>query len=216
MIPYYILYFAIYSVFGWLYETVLCSLEARKAVNRGFLCGPYCPIYGCGAMLFLLFLGKESSLILIFIFGALIASAVEYSTSVVMEKLFDARWWDYSKFRFNLDGRICLGASMIFGAFSLLLIKYLHPYTVNIILRIPKVIVIALAAAFTVSFILDLFFTLRGFGGFGKEFAVGGELSRQEHRIVNAFPALRPTDESIVIPKAENNRLKSNKNQKTS
>ena len=184
MISYLIIYFAVYSVLGWIYETVLCSIREQRAVNRGFLNGPYCPIYGVGAMLFLALLKNESSALIIFIFGGIIASAVEYLTSFAMEKLFDARWWDYSHYRFNLNGRICLAASLIFGGFAVALIKVIHPYVKGVSATVPQVLIIALAGAFTLAFILDLFITLRGFGN------LTGTLSRQEKRLIKAFPML--------------------------
>ena len=85
----YFLYFILYSVIGWIYETALCSVKEKRFVNRGFLNGPYCPIYGTGAVLFILLLGREQSPLLIFVFGAIIASAVEYATSFFMEKIFN-------------------------------------------------------------------------------------------------------------------------------
>ena len=114
----YFFYFILYSIIGWGYETAMCSVRDRAFVTRGFLNGPYCPIYGVGAVLFLSLLGNEKSSVLIFIFGAMIASAVEYLTSFAMEKAFGARWWDYSDYKFNLNGRVCLGAAAVFGAFA--------------------------------------------------------------------------------------------------
>lgn len=104
------LYFFIYSFCGWLMETVLCSIREHRFINRGFLNGPLCPIYGCGILLILTFLlpvrdsipRAEAAVPVIFLAGAVLASAVEYFTSWAMEKLFHARWWDYSKHRFNL------------------------------------------------------------------------------------------------------------------
>ena len=110
------LYFFMYSFCGWLMETALCSFQEKRFVNRGFLNGPFCPIYGCGIVLILIFLlpvrdGIDKLWVavpVIFAAGAFLASVVEYFTSWLMEKLFHARWWDYSHFRFNLNGRICL------------------------------------------------------------------------------------------------------------
>ena len=184
MISYIIIYFAAYSVFGWVYETALCSIREKKAVNRGFLNGPYCPIYGVGAVIFLALLKNEGSELIIFIFGGIIASAVEYLTSFAMEKLFDARWWDYSSYPFNLNGRVCLAASVVFGIFAVALLKVIHPFVKKVILSIPHVLIIALAGAFTVAFILDLFITLQGIGD------MNGALSRQEKRLLKAFPTL--------------------------
>lgn len=123
----YFLWFVIYSVIGWMYESIYCSIENKKLMNRGFFNGPYCPIYGSGAILNLLFLNRSMHPVLIFLSAALITGMLEYLTSYVMELLFDARWWDYSDKRFNLNGRVFLLGIIAFGCFSLLLIEYLHP-----------------------------------------------------------------------------------------
>lgn len=122
-----IFYFMIYSVVGWIYETTLCSITDRRFVNRGFLNGPYCPIYGSGALLDVLVLGRIENPFLLFILGVLVTCSLEYLTSYVMEKLFKARWWDYSDKKFNIGGRVCLLGAVVFGLFSVVLIKLLHP-----------------------------------------------------------------------------------------
>lgn len=121
-----ILYFFAYSFCGWLMETVLCSIQEKRFVNRGFLNGPLCPIYGCGgALIFLLLLPVRDAIAspflavpLIFIAGVILASAVEYTVSYWMERCFHARWWDYSHCRFNLNGRICLSISLVWGVLA--------------------------------------------------------------------------------------------------
>ena len=102
----YFLYFIIYSFLGWLYESILCSITGKKLVNRGFLNGPVCPVYGFGALLIVLvFYGKETSLLPLFLSSMVLTSVVEYFTAVLLEKLFHARWWDYSGRPFNIHGR---------------------------------------------------------------------------------------------------------------
>lgn len=119
----------LYSFLGWCGEMVYCSLGQRKLCEkRGFLNGPICPIYGHGALLVLLVLdGGCENLAATFFFGALLTSAVEYFTSFVMEKLFHMRWWDYSEIRFNLNGRVCLRNSALFGAACVVLCHGLGP-----------------------------------------------------------------------------------------
>lgn len=131
-----ILYFFIYSFCGWLMETVLCSVRERRFINRGFLNGPICPIYGCGILLILIFLLPvrdgisriEVALPVIFLAGAVLASAVEYFTSWIMEKLFHARWWDYSDHSFNVNGRICLSISAAWGLLASAFVYLIQPY----------------------------------------------------------------------------------------
>lgn len=88
-----------YSIVGWVYESLICSVGARHFVNRGFLNGPYCPIYGFGAVFDLILLGKIENPFLLFLLGAIVTCTLEYLTSYGMEKIFHARWWDYSKGR---------------------------------------------------------------------------------------------------------------------
>ena len=118
----------IYSIIGWVYESTICSIGHRKLINRGFLNGPYCPIYGTGAVLVLLVLGRIQNPVLLFFAGALVTCSLEYLTSWLMEKLFHARWWDYSKRKFNIGGRVCLIGAVVFGAFSVVLVLVLHPF----------------------------------------------------------------------------------------
>lgn len=118
-----------YSFLGWCGEMVYCSVGQRRLCEkRGFLNGPLCPIYGHGALVVLLALkgGCENPL-WTFLLGALLTSAVEYVTSYAMEKLFHMRWWDYSRYRFHLNGRICLLNSSLFGLASVFLCHFANP-----------------------------------------------------------------------------------------
>lgn len=124
----YFLWFVIYSIFGWIYESIYCSIDNRRLINRGFLNGPYCPIYGSGAVLNLLILDPSMHPVVIFLSAAFLTGILEYLTSFFMELLFDARWWDYSDKRFNINGRIFLLGILAFGSFSLLLIEFIHPF----------------------------------------------------------------------------------------
>ena len=106
---FYILCFFAYSFLGWVCECIYCSIPAKKFINRGFLEGPYCPIYGCGAMLVIYLLTPFAAKpLLLFVAGILVTSALEYITSWLMEMFFHTKWWDYSTYPFNINGRICL------------------------------------------------------------------------------------------------------------
>lgn len=121
-------WFFIFSFFGWVWETALVSVKSHKYVNRGFITGPLCTIYGAGAVsVYLLLVPFSSSYVAIFLVGMVVATALEYVTSAVMEKLFHAKWWDYSSHRFNVKGRICLGVSIGWGFMSLALYLFLMP-----------------------------------------------------------------------------------------
>lgn len=165
------LWMMIYSIIGWMYESVLCSISSRKWVNRGFFNGPYCPIYGTGAVLILLILGRVKNPILLFLLGAVLTCSLEYLTSYVMEKLFHARWWDYTKRRFNLGGRVCLLGAVVFGGFTVVLVKLLHPIIASLTSRLTSPgrhwVCGILLAAFTA----DLIVTVRGLIGIHAVFA---------------------------------------------
>ena len=111
-----VLWFVLYSFIGWMYESILCSVAGKKLVNRGFLNGPVCPVYGTGAVavVFVLSPLKDKPLAL-FLTSALLTTSLEYLTSWAMEKLFHARWWDYSKRFLNIHGRVCLRGFVAFG-----------------------------------------------------------------------------------------------------
>lgn len=122
------LFFFLYCFLGWVWESCYVSAKRRQWVNRGFLHGPMLPIYGTGAVIILLAtIPVRDSLWLVFLLGMLAATALEYVTGAAMEALFKVRYWDYSKQPFNLNGYICLTSSLAWGAFSILLVRFLHP-----------------------------------------------------------------------------------------
>ncbi len=123
------LWFILYSFFGWVYESTLCSITSRSLVNRGFLNGPLCPVYGFGALTVILAFWREPDISPwnLFFSSMVLTCTLEYITSWAMEKLFHARWWDYSEYRYNINGRVCLLGALAFGSFSVVLIKAVHP-----------------------------------------------------------------------------------------
>ena len=125
----YFLLFLLYSFAGWVMETAWVSWCNKKLVDRGFLIGPYCPIYGCGAILILLFLKRFSySPVLLFLSTIVLCGGLEYFASWCMEKVFKARWWDYSNRKFNIKGRVCLRNLIAFGIMGLAVIYLINPY----------------------------------------------------------------------------------------
>ncbi len=214
------LWMMIYSVAGWLYETILCSVRAKKFINRGFLNGPYCPIYGCGAVLNVLVLRGISNLPLLFLAGALLDCSLEYLTSYAMEKLFHARWWDYSNRRFHLNGRVCALGALVFGSFSVAVVELFQPAVERLTDAIPPAAMHVLCAVLFVLFVTDIVVTVVGFSGFDGKLrelaAAAQELERrfterihdptageallewfskrmnaQQRRMIRAFPHLR-------------------------
>ena len=156
-ILYYFLIFFIYSVLGWIIESAYVSINGKKIVNRGFLIGPYCPIYGIGSLIIILYLNQyRDNFITVFILCIAVCTILEYFTSYIMEKIFKARWWDYSDRKFNLNGRVCGENAILFGLGGLVIVYLVHPI-VNVLLKnIDKSILTIIAIVFLIIFIIDV------------------------------------------------------------
>ncbi len=153
----YILLFFLYSFLGWCLE-VLCKLISdHKFINRGFLIGPYCPIYGTGAIIMTFLLKKYlDDPITLWIMIILCCSILEYFVSFILEKIFHARWWDYSTNKFNINGRICLETMIPFSIFGLFILYKCNPFFLNLINAIPHTILYLLTIILLIGFIVDL------------------------------------------------------------
>lgn len=134
----YLLYFFIFSIFGWLVETFYSFIVLGHFTNRGFLYGPLCPIYGYGALILIIFLGKfRNNGLKLFTYSAVVFSVFEYLVSYALEVLFHSYWWDYTNDFFNLNGRISIFYSFCWGIFAILFVGHIYPFfekKLNIIL----------------------------------------------------------------------------------
>ncbi len=160
MIAYWFLIFLTFSVAGWLMEVIDASWRNKRLTNRGFLLGPYCPIYGVGAVgaVFLLERYKEDP-VLLFVMAMVIFGILEYSVSWVMERIFHARWWDYSARKFNLNGRICLETIIPFGIGGVLLMYVMYPLTGGFWRGLPEHWLLIVAGVLGGWFLADLLIT---------------------------------------------------------
>ena len=155
-IPVYFLYFIIIAVCGWFMEITLQLITKHKFADRGFLIGPYCPIYGCGALLITIFLTRfENYPFALFCVAIVVCAVLEYATSYIMEKIFHARWWDYSENKFNINGRICLETIIPFGLLGLLLIYVVNPFIFNILTQAQENFINIIAIIIAVIFAID-------------------------------------------------------------
>lgn len=202
------LIFIVYSIAGWLLEITVGLLQKHRFVNRGFLIGPICPIYGTGALLITFCLSPLHNPIVIFLASVLICATLEYSTSVIMEKLFHVRWWDYSDRPFNLNGRICLEALIVFGIGGTLVTLIFSPALYHILSSLPNVALYALALIFVVALLADAFLSLYLIKGFRVTVGIAAkdatiEISERVHdlimakgklsrRLLKAFPNQTP------------------------
>lgn len=154
----YFLLFMIYAFLGWVMEVCCKFIQYNRFINRGFLIGPYCPIYGCGALLITLLLQKYSNdIVVLFILGMVICSILEYFTSYVMEKIFHARWWDYSTKKFNINGRICLDTMIPFGILGVLIVYFINPRLYNLFNEFNGVTLNIICIVILSIFLLDIF-----------------------------------------------------------
>lgn len=152
-----LLFFFIYSFIGWIWESCYVSARKRQWVNRGFLHGPMLPIYGSGALVILIStIGVREDPWLIFLFGMLAATVLEYITGAAMEKIFHVRYWDYSRQKLNLNGYICVSSSLCWGVFSVLLVRVIHVPVERAVLDIPLVITDGAVLVLTVIMSVDL------------------------------------------------------------
>lgn len=209
-----IIYFFIYSFAGWLWETIYCSSKERRFVYRGFLFGPYCPIYGFGVLILLDVLSPlKSDPFLLFINSIVFMSVLEYATSYILEKLFHQRWWDYSSEPYNVHGRIALKSSLFWGVMCLVVI-YLAQPAVVLLAHWAVSLSIFIPIGIAVIMLYDAIYTTTRLAGFNKlisqlrdslnnaspellaqrlteriaELRKSGRLRLTERRLIRAFP----------------------------
>ena len=159
LVSMFIVIFFLFSVAGWCMEVTLKFIQYRRFINRGFLIGPYCPIYGWGAVAVTLIVGgllaRRGTIGETFLAGMVVCGALEYFTSWYMEKMFHARWWDYSTKPMNLHGRIWIGNLLLFGAASVVIVKGIVPFLLRALGKIPALTVESMAGCIVVLMLAD-------------------------------------------------------------
>ncbi|MDY3972706.1 MAG: putative ABC transporter permease [Clostridia bacterium] len=153
--------FFIYGFLGWCVEVAYCGVENGNFVNRGFLNGPICPIYGFGAVIVILCLTPiKDNVLILFIGSAVLTSLLELATGFALDKIFHARWWDYSDKPFNLGGYICLKFSIYWGLVCIALMKGIHPAIFKLVKAVPHFLGIIILVFLTAVFIADITVTV--------------------------------------------------------
>ena len=145
------------SILGWIMEVLVCTYCDKKLVNRGFLIGPYCPIYGSGALIMLLIYPYKDHIFVCFILSLVLCSVLEYFVSYTMEKVFQVRWWDYSNDAFNINGRICLRNAIAFGALGVLFTRFIYPWYLNLTNNFSYQTLLIIAIILFVITLIDIF-----------------------------------------------------------
>lgn len=163
-------YFFIYAFLGWCAEVMFHTIITGKWVNRGFLNGPLCPIYGFGMMLILLALDPlKNNIVLLFVGSVLLTSGLEFLTGWVLKNLFHLTWWDYSKRPFNLGGYICLEFSLMWGVGGVIIVKLIQPLVQQFVQSIPYVVSLIFLAIFIIILLLDFMATVATLIGLEKD-----------------------------------------------
>ena len=153
--------FFIYAFFGWCIEVVFCGLNEGHFINRGFLNGPVCPIYGVGGVIVVLCLTPiKDNIFLLFVGSALLTSILELITGFALDKIFHARWWDYTDMPFNIGGYICLKFSIYWGLVCIALMKGIHPVILGFVRFIPHILGLVVVVFFAAVFVADVIITV--------------------------------------------------------
>lgn len=151
--------FYTYCFLGWCFESAYVSIKSKKLINRGFMRGPFLPLYGSGAVMMLVVsMPFADNIVLTYVAGCIGATALEYVTGVAMEALFKVRYWDYSGKPFNFQGQICLGSTLAWGMFTVLMTRVLHYPIDRFVLSVPQRVLTYVTAILTVYIVAD--FTL--------------------------------------------------------
>lgn len=176
--------FLIYAMIGWCAEVSYAALDTGRFVNRGFLNGPYCPIYGCGILLVIVVLTPLKHNLLILYFGSvLLTSVIEFITGFLLEKVFHNKWWDYSDKPFNIKGYICLKFSLMWGFACTFIVLILHPIIYGVIKFIPFIVGIVILSIVVVLFFIDCGVTVATIMNLNQRLRKMNDIAEKIHKI---------------------------------
>ncbi len=192
-------YVILYSFAGWVLESVSKTIEQRKFVNSGFLYGPFCPIYGFGALIMLLGLNflKEKP-ILLFIAAFFLLSIWEYLVGVFLEKVFKTKYWDYSHLKWNFQGRVCLKNSLFWGILGVLFVCCIHPFIEHYIKMVPFSILVYTDIILAIAILVDLIFSVIAVTNFGTMLTKINELGENIKDKVKELKELKDKNKQKV------------------
>ena len=181
-------YFLIYSCLGWCLEVIYAAVTTGNIINRGFLNGPVCPIYGFGMILVLLLLTPlEHSNILLYIGGVILPSALELVGGWALEKLYHTRWWDYSERPFNIGGYICLQFSLMWGVGTLVMMKIVHPTIATLVEIVPSLVGLIIMVFLYMIYAVDVVATAVSAAGLADTLETMEQLADSIHEVSDAM-----------------------------
>ncbi|NSI19861.1 putative ABC transporter permease [[Ruminococcus] gnavus] len=208
-IYYSILYFFVYGFLGWCTEVIFAAFKQHRFVNRGFLNGPICPIYGVGVTLVIACLEAfQSNLLLLYISSVILVTVLEGVTGWAMGKLFHNKWWDYSKLPFNIGGYVCLLFSLIWGVACVFIVYFVHPLIHQVLSLIPHTAGIALIAILGIALLSDMIVTTSAIVKFNQYLELLKHITDELHAISNQIGAELYQNVMHVLDMQESSRQK--------
>lgn len=208
-IYYSILYFFVYGFLGWCTEVIFAAFKQHRFVNRGFLNGPICPIYGVGVTLVIACLEAfQSNLLLLYISSVILVTVLEGVTGWAMDKLFHNKWWDYSKLPFNIGGYVCLLFSLIWGVACVFIVYFVHPLIHQVLSLIPHTAGIALIAILGIALLSDMIVTTSAIVKFNQYLELLKHITDELHAISNQIGAELYPNVMHVLDMQESSRQK--------
>ena len=208
-IYYSILYFFVYGFLGWCTEVIFAAFKQHRFVNRGFLNGPICPIYGVGVTLVIACLEAfQSNLLLLYISSVILVTVLEGVTGWAMDKLFHNKWWDYSKLPFNIGGYVCLLFSLIWGVACVFIVYFVHPLIHQVLSLIPHRAGIALIAILGIALLSDIIVTTSAIVKFNQYLERLKHITDELHAISNQIGSELYQNVMHVLDMQESSRQK--------
>ena len=201
-------YFLIYSCLGWCLEVIYAAVTTGQLINRGFLNGPVCPIYGFGMVIVLFALTPLShSLLLLYLGGVLLPSALELVGGWALYKLYHTRWWDYSDYPFNIGGYICLEFSLLWGVGTLIVMKLVHPIIANAVALIPPLVGLILMFLLYAIYAADTIATAFAASDLARDLDALEKVADSMHAVSDAMTELLGTNAMAMDQKMDESRL---------
>ena len=185
---YFCMYFFVYGFLGWCTEVAYAAVKQKKFVNRGFLNGPICPIYGLGVGMVVQFMGPyKSNLVMLYVVSVIMVTTLEWITGFILEKVFHNKWWDYSNMPLNLNGYVCLLFSLVWGIACVAIVKWIHPFIHRLISYVPVTLGIIILIIMGIGVFADLYVTASGIFKVNKRLASMEKIAGELREISNSI-----------------------------